>query len=64
MMSADCICRFDIPDNKELFFSHGIRSRLVDYILRRKRYVEDQHDYYSFGTVIFINESMNQSMNQ
>lgn len=49
---------FDIPDNKDLFFSNTQRSRIVDYILRRKRFTDDQRDSYSFGVRRLINDGV------
>ena len=43
------IFRFAIPANKELFFSHATRSRIVDYILRRQRYQDKDGDTFAFG---------------
>ena len=43
------VCRFALPKNKELFFSHATRSRIVDYILRRKRYSDSPADTFAFG---------------
>ena len=42
-------CRFAIPSKNELFFSHATRSRVVDYILRRKRYHDKDGDTFAFG---------------
>lgn len=40
---------FAIPEHEDLFFSHAARSRIVDYILRRKRYSDDPKQSYCFG---------------
>lgn len=51
--------RFEIPQKKELFFSHAQRSRIVDYILRRKRYVsETEDDAYHFGITRLLSKKV------
>lgn len=40
---------FDIPRKKEQFFSHAARSMIVDYILRRKRFNEENTSSFEFG---------------
>lgn len=41
---------FAIPEeNRELFFPHATRSRIVDYILRRKKYSEAEKETFAFG---------------
>ena len=39
--------RFDLDDND--FFTSCIRARIVDFILRRKRYSQDTSDDFAFG---------------
>ena len=41
--------RFDIPKQKELFYNNSERSRIVDFILRRKAFGEDKSEAYTFG---------------
>jgi anoctamin-1 len=43
---------FAIPEKKALFFSHSTRSRIVDYILRRKRYTDGP---FAFGIKRLLN---------
>ncbi|KAK2172730.1 hypothetical protein NP493_931g00039 [Ridgeia piscesae] len=40
---------FAIPRKKEKFFSHAARSMIVDYILRRKRFNEENTTSVEFG---------------
>ncbi|XP_053396990.1 anoctamin-4-like isoform X3 [Mercenaria mercenaria] len=41
---------FDIPqENRESFFTNPERSRIVDFILRRKPFGEDKQEAYTFG---------------
>jgi hypothetical protein len=49
--------RFDVPEDKGLFFDNATRSRIVNFILRRKPFSEDKHDAYSFGKYIFLYSS-------
>ncbi|XP_074659830.1 anoctamin-4-like [Tubulanus polymorphus] len=49
---------FAIPEPKELFFKNTIRSRIVDYILRRKEFTNDVNDAYSFGIKRLIKDDV------
>jgi len=41
---------FAIPkEEPDLFFPHATRSRIVDYILRRKMYTDESKDTFAFG---------------
>ncbi|XP_052808773.1 anoctamin-1-like isoform X3 [Mya arenaria] len=40
---------FDIPERRELFFNNSERSRIVDFILRRKAFGEDKNEAFTFG---------------
>ncbi|XP_055925697.1 anoctamin-5-like isoform X1 [Argiope bruennichi] len=40
---------FDIPRKKEDFFSPAQRSRIVQFILKRKSFTEDHTDIFGFG---------------
>lgn len=40
---------FDIPEDKEEFFPSDVRTRIVNYILGRERYSDDQAQIYHFG---------------
>lgn len=46
------ICRFDIPDDREKYFDHATRSRIVNFILRRKSFSKAKEKAYSFGRSI------------
>uniref|UniRef100_K1QJJ1 Anoctamin n=1 Tax=Magallana gigas TaxID=29159 RepID=K1QJJ1_MAGGI len=41
--------RFDIPDDREKYFDHATRSRIVNFILRRKSFSKAKEKAYSFG---------------
>ncbi|OPL21058.1 hypothetical protein AM593_00294, partial [Mytilus galloprovincialis] len=41
--------RFDIPEDRDTFFDNATRSRIVNFILRRKSFSTDKNDAYSFG---------------
>ncbi|KAL4233719.1 Anoctamin-1 [Mactra antiquata] len=47
---------FDIPAKKELFFTNPERSRIVDFILRRKAFGEDKQEAYTFGIKKMLND--------
>lgn len=46
------ICRFDIPEDREKYFDHATRSRIVNFILRRKSFSKAKEKAYSFGRFI------------
>lgn len=46
------ICRFDIPEDREKYFDHATRSRIVNFILRRKSFSKAKEKAYSFGRSI------------
>ena len=47
--SHHCVDRYCIPPAKDEFFSHAQRSAIVDYILRRKSYSDDEAEKRSIG---------------
>ena len=50
-------CRFDVSEN---FFNSRIRGRIVDFILRRKKFKEDtgsDDDDFAFGIEKLLNEN-------
>jgi hypothetical protein len=48
--------RFDInDDNISTYFNPAIRSRIVHFILRRKRYSEDEKDNLAMGYERLVN---------
>ncbi|XP_052243649.1 anoctamin-1-like isoform X2 [Dreissena polymorpha] len=47
--SRDKEYMFDIPEKRELFFKHSERSRIVDFILRRKAFGDDKKEAFTFG---------------
>lgn len=49
---------FDIPEDKGLFFDNTTRSRIVNFILRRKSFSEDKNDAYSFGISKMITDQI------
>ncbi|KAJ8314467.1 hypothetical protein KUTeg_006617 [Tegillarca granosa] len=40
---------FDIPEEKELFFDNATRSRIVNFILRRKSFSDKHKEAFTFG---------------
>lgn len=40
---------FDIPEDREKYFDHATRSRIVNFILRRKSFSDAKEKAYSFG---------------
>ena len=42
----------------ENFFTSSIRSRIVDFILKRKRFKEDVDDEFAFGIERLISEGI------
>ena len=36
-----CFCRFDIPDDKETFFTNAERSLVAKFMLDRTMYLDD-----------------------
>lgn len=52
VMSEPVSCSYKIPEGKrDRFMSNATRSRIVDYILRRKEYSEEGQTF-SFGEVV------------
>ncbi|XP_060605683.1 anoctamin-4-like isoform X3 [Ruditapes philippinarum] len=47
---------FDIPEQKELFFTSPERSRIVDFILRRKPFGEDKQEAYTFAENFHVHD--------
>ncbi|GAB6018638.1 hypothetical protein CHUAL_000318 [Chamberlinius hualienensis] len=47
--SKDKIRLFNIPEPKEQFFSQSNRSRVVDFILKRKKFSNDPNSILAFG---------------
>ena len=50
------IFRFDL--NQMCFFTPAVRSRIVQFILDRKRFSDDQQNDYAFGIERLINENV------
>ncbi len=48
--------RFNAED--EDFFTSSIRSRIVDFILKRKRFKEDIEDEFAFGIERLLTEQI------
>lgn len=48
--------RFDVED--EDFFTSSIRSRIVDFILKRKRFNDDVSDEFAFGIERLLTEGV------
>lgn len=48
---------FDVPSDKESFFTNIERSRIVDFILRRKPFGEDSQEAYTFGIKKMLSDS-------
>jgi anoctamin-1 len=48
---------FDIDDSTH-FFSSGVRSQIVDYILKRKRYSNEPEDEFAFGIERLLKENV------
>lgn len=48
--------RFDV--NSRCFFTPAIHSRIVQFILDRKRFSENQHDDFAFGIERLLNEKV------
>lgn len=46
--------RFDVED--EEFFTSSIRSLVVDFILKRKRFRDDSEDDFAFGVKRLLSE--------
>ncbi|XP_076076765.1 anoctamin-1-like isoform X4 [Mytilus galloprovincialis] len=49
---------FDIPEDRDTFFDNATRSRIVNFILRRKSFSTDKNDAYSFGINKMINDNI------
>lgn len=45
--------RYDIPESRDEFFSRSARSRIVDFILRRTEYSDDENNLFTFGGISF-----------
>ncbi|ESO84177.1 hypothetical protein LOTGIDRAFT_108628, partial [Lottia gigantea] len=54
--STDKNYLFETDENGELEFSNSARSRIVDYILRRKAFKDDTKKAFSFGVKKMIND--------
>lgn len=48
--------RFNVDD--ENFFTSSIRSRIVDFILKRKRFKDDIEDEFAFGIERLLTEEV------
>lgn len=51
------ICRFDIFDDREKYFDYVIRSRIVNFILRRKFFSKVKEKVYLFGRFIVVDRN-------
>ncbi len=45
--NSNTFCRFDA--NEPGFFTPGVRARIIDFIIRRKRFSDDPSDDFAFG---------------
>jgi len=44
--------------DEKVFFTTAVRARILDFILRRKRYTEDQYDDFAFGIERLLGNSV------
>ena len=56
MGSKESFSRFDV--DSPCFFTPAIHSRIVQFILDRKKYSDKEHDDFSFGIEKLLNESV------
>ncbi|XP_076344268.1 anoctamin-1-like isoform X2 [Tachypleus tridentatus] len=56
--TRDKECLFDVPARKEDFFNPDQRAQIVDFILNRKRFINNGEGSYAFGITQLINDNV------